>query len=689
MTPRGRLAISIALGFFSAHALGQGNIDQFLSAAEKGDVKSIQAAIAAGVDVNAADPAGYTALMKAANGGKLEAVRALLKAGAKVNTKSRQGYTPLMVTVASGSVAVAKLLLDNGADPSAMTPNGMTALDGAKRTGNLPLIQLLSKVTAPTDSAQAAPPPPPPPKTAISKQQVDAKTEQAAQAFKAGEYVKATALFQEVAAINPQDALVWHFLGQSLTKTNDVMGARRAFAKVLEIQPDGQLAGRTRDMLAKLPEPDLFTFKLGDGLTLGDWMPLAEKRARTAQQADVLDEADDYLGRFGPVPQLQRFRDSLVKEQEAQRDQAINEYISSARVHDATSAQAALPKLHELRQQNPHNLKLMKVEAKACHLTSDFSCAVAAYSAWLTAAPGNQAGRSKIAEGLLLAKSQQPIEIKSSVQELPAEINEKTRQLLEDSDVYNEWPNVGKMKLHVRNKSVWRDSEPTHKSKTSGSKRIEAIGSGIYKVLNHEATLDSDGMWTTDARGYGALGGLIFLSFASYSNRGAVDNHGKWERKPDFVGKYDEVRNANITSLSGTLFPLGSGKALIIKSEISISSGPVTTLSTASTCTSGAKVPANSLHPNLSGDAYQVQCKIEITNKGIVVRQIKNDYLIESIGLFASGIGAASRLQVDKDVTVESYFFPIKEGALVRTEYPSQYWTETSYDFLDIGFGSD
>src|SRR5258708_22390968 len=221
--------LTLAFALFCVGAVGQSGVEQLLSAADKGDVKAIQAAIAAGGDVEATDAAGYTALMKAANGGKLEAVRALLKAGAKVNAKSKQGYTPLMVTVASGSVAIAKLLLDDGADASATTPNGMTALDGARQTGNQPLIQLLSKVTAPTASAQAAAPPPPPPKAAISKQQIDAKTEQAAQAFKAGEYAKATALFQEVAALNPQDALVWHFLGQSLAKTDDVMGAWRAF----------------------------------------------------------------------------------------------------------------------------------------------------------------------------------------------------------------------------------------------------------------------------------------------------------------------------------------------------------------------------------------------------------------------------------------------------------------------------
>jgi len=660
-----RFGLTLVFVLSCVGAVSQGSVEQLLSAADKGDVRAIQAAIAAGADVEATDATGYTALMKAASGGKLEAVRALLKAGAKVNAKSKQGYTPLMVTVASGSVAVAKLLLDSGADVSATTPNGMTALDGAKRTGNLPLIQLLSKVTAPTDSAQAAPPPPPPPKTAISKQQIDAKTQQAAQAFKAGEYAKATALFQEVAAINPQDALVWHFLGQSLGKTNDVMGARRAFGKALEIQPDGQLADRTRDMLAKLPEPDLFTFKLGDGLTLGDWMPLAEKRAKTAQQADVLNEVNDYLGRFGPVPQLQRLKDGLVKEQEAQRDQAIQEFISSARVHDATSAQAALPRLHELRQQDPHNLSLMKAEAKACHLTSNFPCAVAAYSAWLIAAPGAQVGRSKIAEGLLLAKSQQPLEVNSSANELPAEIDEKTRQLLQASDAYRHWPKAEATALFIRTKDkhTVRRSAGDSTTYTEISMRLELLGAGVLRVRSqvHVSTSDTNGLKSSDSDtnglkssdggNYSALGGLLFLS----SDKKAI-------------------------SLTGTLFPLNSGQILVVKyEEPYLNTGHTITKSLS--CRSGERILANSLHPSLSGNAYKVECREsdEIKAMNWKNESIRNDYFVESLGLFASVIGAGYKFECDEAPCVTTYFFPPKEGASVSSKFGEQ-----SYGFQDI-----
>jgi len=403
-----RFGPTLLLGLACAGAIGQAGVEQLLSAADKGDVKSIQAAIAAGVDVNAADPAGYTALMKAASGGRLEAVRALLKAGAKVNARSKQGFTPLMASVASGNVTIARLLLDSGADVSAATPNGMTALDGARRTANEPLMRLLSKVTQQTPFAPSAAPPPPV-KAAVSKQVIDAKTEQAAQAFKAGEYARATALFQEVAALNPQDALVWHFLGQALARTNDVMGARRAFGKALEIEPDGQLADRTREMLAKLPEPDLFTLKLDDGITLGDWLPVAEQQAAKGKQELVLGQIQHYLDQFGPVPQLLALQAKLQLKIQAEQEQRVQSAVSGIKFSDAESAKTALPQIHQLREDAPKSLTLLRLEAKACHLVQDFACAEADYAAWLKATPGKDPSRKKMVAALMQAKQHEPL----------------------------------------------------------------------------------------------------------------------------------------------------------------------------------------------------------------------------------------------------------------------------------------
>jgi urea transport system substrate-binding protein len=79
-----------------------------------------------------------------------------------------------------------------------------------------------------------------------------AKTEQAAQAFKSGDYARANALFREVTVLNPQNATAWYFLGQSLERTGDVSGARSAYEKSLQIAPAGVTAERSRGALSKL-----------------------------------------------------------------------------------------------------------------------------------------------------------------------------------------------------------------------------------------------------------------------------------------------------------------------------------------------------------------------------------------------------------------------------------------------------
>jgi len=62
------------------------------------------------------------------------------------------------------------------------------------------------------------------------------------------------------------------------------------------------------------------------------------------------------------------------------------------------------------------------------------------------------------------------------------------------------------------------------------------------------------------------------------------------------------------------------------------------------------------------------------------VELIKNDYFIESLGLFASAIGAAYKLQLDKEPNVTSYFFPPKNGAVDKV---SEY-VEDQFDFVEL-----
>jgi formylglycine-generating enzyme required for sulfatase activity len=227
------LALAVfALAVSGAHA--QTNPAPLLAAAKQGSVKAIRQALGSGIDVNAADKDGWTALALAASGGKPDAVKTLLKAGAAVNVKASGGQTPLMAAVLSGNRDVVKLLLDGGADAFAATVEGASALDIARRSGKKPLSDLLAEHMVKINKMVAA------------------KSEQAAGAFKAGNYAKAAGLFREAVLLNPEDDFDWHFLGRALEKSDDLKGAQEAYQRSLDVAPNGSVAQRNQTYLAKL-----------------------------------------------------------------------------------------------------------------------------------------------------------------------------------------------------------------------------------------------------------------------------------------------------------------------------------------------------------------------------------------------------------------------------------------------------
>ena len=111
--------------------------------AKSGDLLAVKRAIAAGLDVNARDRDGATALMLAAFHGKDGVLQALLKAGAQVNSADRDGWTALMLVSLHGNEDAVRLLLDGGADVGATNDAGRNAAMFAEEYGNLHLLKLL------------------------------------------------------------------------------------------------------------------------------------------------------------------------------------------------------------------------------------------------------------------------------------------------------------------------------------------------------------------------------------------------------------------------------------------------------------------------------------------------------------------------------------------------------------------
>src|SRR5262249_27305613 len=105
-------------------------------AVERRDQAGVRALLQMGVDVNAAQVDGTTALHWAAYNEDAETVALLLRARANVNAVNRYGVSPLALACTNGNAAIVKLLLEAGADANATMKGGETVLMLASRSGN-------------------------------------------------------------------------------------------------------------------------------------------------------------------------------------------------------------------------------------------------------------------------------------------------------------------------------------------------------------------------------------------------------------------------------------------------------------------------------------------------------------------------------------------------------------------------
>ena len=114
-----------------------------VQAAQSGNAERVHALLAQGLDANATDGDGTTALHWAALNDDVESAEALIAAGARVAAANRFDATPLAVACENGSAAFIELLLAAGANPNWATPEGETALMTAARTGRTGAVRVL------------------------------------------------------------------------------------------------------------------------------------------------------------------------------------------------------------------------------------------------------------------------------------------------------------------------------------------------------------------------------------------------------------------------------------------------------------------------------------------------------------------------------------------------------------------
>ena len=112
--------------------------DALHRAAKAGNLKGLEAALAAGADVNARDDKGWTALMYVVDKGYVLLVEPVLQAKADPDVRAPDGATALFMAVAHGHSEIIPLLMKAGADPTIKGPKGKTATEVAQaRYGDL------------------------------------------------------------------------------------------------------------------------------------------------------------------------------------------------------------------------------------------------------------------------------------------------------------------------------------------------------------------------------------------------------------------------------------------------------------------------------------------------------------------------------------------------------------------------
>lgn len=122
--------------------------EAFRDAALEGKLRVVEICVESGMDIDEADPNGFTALAMAAYNGHDEILELLIKNKATIDARDRQGNTPLIHAASGPYPTTVKLLLAAGAEIDAVDAgiNGgehFTALMMAAAMGNIEVVKVL------------------------------------------------------------------------------------------------------------------------------------------------------------------------------------------------------------------------------------------------------------------------------------------------------------------------------------------------------------------------------------------------------------------------------------------------------------------------------------------------------------------------------------------------------------------
>jgi ankyrin repeat protein len=144
----GIAVVAVALIFFTSHVGAMNDATQALIKVLESDQQTSdfeKLIDAEGVDVNATDNEGDTALMWASLYGHVDIVKKLLEKKVNVNKVNNKGDTALIVASMSGYADIVKLLLDAGVEMYVKNNEEKTALVYASEQKHADVVQLLEE----------------------------------------------------------------------------------------------------------------------------------------------------------------------------------------------------------------------------------------------------------------------------------------------------------------------------------------------------------------------------------------------------------------------------------------------------------------------------------------------------------------------------------------------------------------
>jgi ankyrin repeat protein len=127
-----------------------------VAAAKGGDLRAVQRALQAHRNPNETEADGTTALHWAIEENRADIVQALVAAGANVNAANNLSMTPLAVALTGGNSLMTELLLKAGANPRVPVPELGTPLLAAGRMGDTTVIKALLKAGVDVDEMEPA-----------------------------------------------------------------------------------------------------------------------------------------------------------------------------------------------------------------------------------------------------------------------------------------------------------------------------------------------------------------------------------------------------------------------------------------------------------------------------------------------------------------------------------------------------